>query len=249
MALQGNSLWMTALGLAAPDQIEEGVHVRWSVSASVGFPPLGFDLYRRRHVPSPVFCMAMGDTIEDTTHFSSGDLAVDSDLPLNWRLQQAARSTSRPPGPYRDAEGDLFDHLLYDLLGSPTRAVPPRPQATGFGDAAAPAAVLVELPEPAEWDRLTWSVATGAQALSVAVVRDAAGLRALPIRPGPRSATVPAPWTAGRYDLTLGYLLDTGQDDLPVLSRGGSPAPEEPPPVQLRIGSPGITPVRDRPGA
>ena len=63
-------------------------------------------------------------------------------------LQQAARSTSRPPGPYRDAEGDLFDHLLYDLLGSPTRAVPPRPQATGFGDAAAPAAVLVELPEP-----------------------------------------------------------------------------------------------------
>ena len=76
-------------------------------------------------------------------------------------LQQAARSTSRPPGPYRDAEGDLFDHILYDLLGSPTRAVPPRPQATGFGDAAAPAAVLVEFPEPIEWDRLTWTVATG----------------------------------------------------------------------------------------
>ena len=85
MALQGNSLWMTALGLAAPDQVEEGVHLRWSVSASVGFPPFGFDIYRRRHVPSPVFCMSMGDTIEDTTHFSSGDLAVDSDLPLNWR--------------------------------------------------------------------------------------------------------------------------------------------------------------------
>ena len=85
MALQGNSLWMTALGLAAPDQIEEGVHLRWSVSASVGFPPFGFDIYRRRHVPSPVFCMATGDTVENTTHFSSGDLAVDSDLPLNWR--------------------------------------------------------------------------------------------------------------------------------------------------------------------
>src|SRR5215831_8827120 len=85
VALQGNSLWMTALGLAAPDQIEEGVHLRWSVSASVGFPPLGFDLYRRRHVPSPAFCMVTGDAVEDTTHFSSGDLAVDSDLPLNWR--------------------------------------------------------------------------------------------------------------------------------------------------------------------
>jgi hypothetical protein len=154
-------------------------------------------------------------------------------------LQQAARSTSRPPGPYRDAEGDLFDHILYDLLGSPTRVVPPRPQATGFGDAAAPAAVLVEFPEPIEWDRLTLTVATGAQALSVAIVRDAAGLRALLIRPGPRSATAPALWTAGRYDLTFSYLLDTGQDDLPVLSRGGSPAPEEPPPVQLRIGDPG----------
>jgi len=187
VALQGNSLWMTALGLAAPDQIEEGVHLRWSVSASVGFPPLGFDIYRRRHVPSPVFCMAMGDTIEEITHFSSGDLAVDSDLPLNWRPHWG-------------------------------------PSAQPAVVAAGGAQLRITCQQPMREFRLTTAPSLGS-------VQATAMDGSTPVA----VASIPPP--GGTRTL------------LPVLTRGGSPAPEEPPPVQLRIGDPGITPVRDRPGA
>ena len=54
MALQGAQLTMTNLGLAVPDQIEAGVHLRWAMAAGLGFPSGGFDLYRRPHLaPSP----------------------------------------------------------------------------------------------------------------------------------------------------------------------------------------------------
>ena len=42
---------MVALGVDAGGPLQPGVHLRWSVDPQLGFPPLGFDLFRREHRP------------------------------------------------------------------------------------------------------------------------------------------------------------------------------------------------------
>ena len=56
--LQGKRLTMTGLGLATAGQIEAGIHLRWTMEAGMGFPPFGFSLYRRAHVPGTPVCSA-----------------------------------------------------------------------------------------------------------------------------------------------------------------------------------------------
>ena len=92
MALQGAQLTMTSLGLAVPDQIEAGVHLRWAMAAGLGFPSGGFDLYRRPHLAPSPSCVKVSIAFGVSgavSHFTSGDLTVTSTVGM----------LSRPYGP------------------------------------------------------------------------------------------------------------------------------------------------------
>lgn len=49
MALQTGALTAFALGVANHSTLADGVHLRWTINPSGGFPPLGFDVFRRAH--------------------------------------------------------------------------------------------------------------------------------------------------------------------------------------------------------
>ena len=145
MALQGNSLWMTALGLAAPDQVEEGVHLRWSVSASVGFPPFGFDLYRRRHVPSPVSACSWTTRLRTAPISPRATLPSSCYLPLNWRPTLGAVGPAGGGGGRRRPAA----HRLPDAharVPADHRAVAGQRQATAM-DGSTPVAMAI-IPPP-----------------------------------------------------------------------------------------------------
>ena len=51
MSLQTGEVAMVALGVDSDPSLTAGVHLRWSLQAALGFPPLGFDVFRRLHRP------------------------------------------------------------------------------------------------------------------------------------------------------------------------------------------------------
>src|SRR5262245_51311506 len=52
LALQSRNLVMLALGAdGLLPQVEDGIHLRWQMDLNRGFPPYGFDLFRRPHLP------------------------------------------------------------------------------------------------------------------------------------------------------------------------------------------------------
>ncbi|HEX2515997.1 MAG TPA: hypothetical protein VH257_14920, partial [Chloroflexota bacterium] len=74
---------MTGLGLATAGQIEAGIHLRWTMEAGMGFPPYGFSLYRRAHVPGTPVCLRMLPPPGHTPFgFSALGLTLEADLPL-----------------------------------------------------------------------------------------------------------------------------------------------------------------------
>jgi hypothetical protein len=158
-------------------------------------------------------------------------------------LQAIAIERAAATGPFTDAEGEQLDHALYDLLGSPTRPLPPRPALTALRSAGNAVALLLDLPEPVEWDRLGLTIRAAGRVVGAARVRGIDGTRALLLIPGSSGASQVQPWSAGTYTWTFVYTLDLGDDSLPVLSRRGSSLPEAPPGVRLRLSRP----ARSRP--
>jgi hypothetical protein len=150
------------------------------------------------------------------------------------------------PGPFSDAEGALFDHLLYGLLGSATRPLPLRPQLTalrtdgasdGPGGVAEGAAValLLELPEAVEWDRLSLAIAGAAGPVEVALVRSLDLTRAVLLLPDPDGDPCSLPWEAGDFQVTLVYHLQREDGTGPVLTRRGSSRSEAPPAIAITL--------------
>jgi hypothetical protein len=142
---------------------------------------------------------------------------------------------------FTSAEGDLAEHLLYGVLGSPTRPLPQRPQVSALRLRGEAVALLLELPEPLEWARFSLEVASGGgarRALPCATLRGHDQQRVVLLRPPARGAPRPQPWAPGKLSLTFSYLLDPGDGSLPVLSRRGSTLPEAPPPVPLTLTGP-----------
>src|SRR5215472_6929831 len=83
--IQGNRLCMTGLGNATSAELELGVHLRWSVPATDGFPSHGFRIYRAGHTPGGTTSVDLsrgtlaGPAAGPTTFTShSGTLTVSS---------------------------------------------------------------------------------------------------------------------------------------------------------------------------
>jgi hypothetical protein len=171
-------------------------------------------------------------------------LEVSSGATVDQRLAELASAAGvwvGGGGAFTAAEGDLTEHLLYGVLGSPTRPLPQRPQATALRLEGEAVALLLELPEPLEWARLSLQVAAGGgarRALPCAVLRGHDQQRIMLLRPPARGEPCPQPWAAGKLSLTFSYLLDPGDRTLAVLSRRGSTLPEAPPAVLLALTDP-----------
>jgi hypothetical protein len=163
-------------------------------------------------------------------------------------LQAVATERAGASGPFTDAEGEQFDRALYDLLGCGTRAIPTRPELTALRAGGEALALLLEFPEPLDWDRLSVEIGGVRGPRGPALVRGREQTRALLLIPGPPRANRPQPWTPGAYSLTFVYQLDTGDGSLPILTRRGSAAPEAPPPVTVTIAGPAGRRSRPQPG-
>ena len=87
MALQIGKVAMLALGVDADPALRSGVHLHWSVAPELGFPPLGFNVFRRTHATGPAQSV-------DFTAEQEGDLPQVFDRPpTHW---VSPHPTSRP---------------------------------------------------------------------------------------------------------------------------------------------------------
>jgi hypothetical protein len=150
-------------------------------------------------------------------------------------LQAIAAERAAASGRFTDAEGAQFERALYDLLGSDTRPIPLRPELTALCSNGEALALLMEMPEPPEWDRLSLAIHNARGAINATVVRGRDRTRALLLIPGLARRPRPRPWAPDAYTLTLAYVLDPGDATLPVLSRRGASLPEAPPAVTLVV--------------
>jgi len=51
VSTQTGTVSMVALGVESDPVLAPGVHLRWNFDPELGFPPLGFDVFRRPHRP------------------------------------------------------------------------------------------------------------------------------------------------------------------------------------------------------
>jgi len=51
VALQGGGVTLVALGVERHATLRSGTHLRWTIGSNKGFPPLGFNIFRRAHRP------------------------------------------------------------------------------------------------------------------------------------------------------------------------------------------------------
>jgi hypothetical protein len=112
---------------------------------------------------------------------------------------------------------------LAGLLGLGYRPVPPIVELSRLDDAGTTAALLLELPEPLPWERMTWALTAsadgGAPPAPVALAWSDDGARALIVMADG------APFPSGAWTLGLALHLDIGAERA-VWRRGGSVAPE-----------------------
>lgn len=82
MGLQTDALSVVCLGVGSHPTLQAGTHLRWFVRPDKGFPPYGFDVFRRLHRPGsspqvldfgaqPVGDLAQGGTVGLTTWSAS----------------------------------------------------------------------------------------------------------------------------------------------------------------------------------
>jgi hypothetical protein len=98
MALQTQKLVMTALGIRdhlqpreGQPRVPDGIHLRWAFERELGFPWLGFYLFRRVHEPPDLVCLGAnisefgafyGGSRTATLQTSAGQIGVQSDQVL-----------------------------------------------------------------------------------------------------------------------------------------------------------------------
>jgi hypothetical protein len=105
VTLQGRELVMMGLGLAAPGQIGAGIHLRWSIAPSVGFPTYGFNLFRRPHIASPPVCVTLAiPPGGNPRRYTSGDLTIVSTFPM---VPRASYGPSGQPAIVVDGAAEL----------------------------------------------------------------------------------------------------------------------------------------------
>src|SRR5688572_20249417 len=72
---------MAALGDSTAAEPNRGNHLRWAFERRLGFPPDGFDLYRRPHFTAPPVCVTLqGFTVNQnlSRRTTIGDLLLES---------------------------------------------------------------------------------------------------------------------------------------------------------------------------
>src|SRR5262249_13048830 len=127
------------------------------------------------------------------------------------RLQTLAVARAAAGMAFSVSEGTDFDSVYYDIFGIPARLLPLVPELTAIRTTTGSTlALLLEIPEPLDWDRVSLSIQSdsGGAALTVGLLRSADRTRAILLRPGPSSTNAPDAWPGGNYDLELGYALD-----------------------------------------
>jgi hypothetical protein len=119
-----------------------------------------------------------------------------------------------------------FDRLYTRLLGSTYRPLPPVVEVSELMRSGRRLALLVESPEPIDWNRVSWQLRKEGTtpgmyqpvAANTVLVTSDDGARAPIMNPAVRVL-------AGNYELGLTYPLDIGLE-APALRRGGSTLPE-----------------------
>ena len=125
----------------------------------------------------------------------------------------------------RTAMSANFDVLYTLLLGGTYRPLPPVVEVSELMRSGRRLALLVESPEPIDWNRVSWQLRKEGTTPGVyqpvantVLVTSDDGARALIMNPAVRVL-------AGNYELGLTYSLDIGLE-APALRRGGSTVPE-----------------------
>ncbi|MCA1586678.1 MAG: hypothetical protein LC791_18540, partial [Acidobacteria bacterium] len=118
MALQTGAVSLLALGAQGHPTLRDGVHLRWNVDASRGFPPFGFDVFRRRHRHgTPVSLDFTGETprvLPKLTTFGDTTWHTERYAPELDRVQIApgTRTVFRPMGSAVDCRFDRTKGLV-----------------------------------------------------------------------------------------------------------------------------------------
>ncbi len=157
------------------------------------------------------------DTPIHTVVFTTSAYADFASMVADFRTEAWAETMDSAPA--LSALTD-FDAAL-DAFGLGARNLPEQPDITALyaEDSEATVALLIELPEPVEWDRVALSIASAPGTLSRLVNSD--GTRAVVYA---ESGTDLAAWDPGSHSLNFTFSRSSGA--LPDLRMGGSTANE-----------------------
>jgi hypothetical protein len=191
-----------------------------------------FPLLTSRFADFSALVAALSSTVYTQTLASGVPTAAQSAT-----LQSLAKARAAAGLAFSAGEGADFESVYYDVFGLAARSLPSVPELTVVKTAAgAIEALLLELPEPLDWDRVSLAIAHGGAAISFGALRSVDRARAFLLRPGGASATAPRAWAAGDYTLTFTYALDLHDGTHPTLYRRGSSKTETPAALTRPIG-------------
>ena len=132
-------------------------------------------------------------------------------------------------------EGGTFEEVFYDRLAITPRSLPEAPEMTAITDTTgAILALLLELPEPVEWDRVSMTATrSDGSEVTCGALRNIDQSRAL-LFMSDGSGSLPH-WEPEEYSFKFTFTLDLGDDDHPVLYRRGSTSRERPNALTLNL--------------
>ena len=94
MGVQTANVIMVALGVGTHPSLRPGVHLRWFVDPSLGFPPLGFDVFRRPERSGTWRSLGM---FSRQAAASGNTEAIRSSACIRWIWSRSSRLHSRSP--------------------------------------------------------------------------------------------------------------------------------------------------------
>ncbi|MFI7546060.1 hypothetical protein [Actinoplanes sp. NPDC049599] len=189
----------TSRYLGLPDMLDTFAGTVWPLPSSVG------SLAAAATAASTALTAAQGAVAAARTEVAAAD-------PVELAgLAEAARAAVAA---LHGASAASHDSLVA-ALGTPWRPVPPIVELSSVGEVA----LLLDLPEPLPWERMTWSLEGPGSPADVVLAWSADGARAILVRAGA------APFAAGAWTLRLALHLDVGPAQA-KWRRGGSSLPE-----------------------
>src|SRR5512140_3941433 len=115
MALQSGAVTLVALGADGHPNLRNGTHLRWAVDPQRGFPPLGFDVFRRAHRPGTPsrldFTTLTARTLTGSETFGATTWRTE-DHPPQFRTMQVGSASEQVLRPSRSALTCRFDPAL-----------------------------------------------------------------------------------------------------------------------------------------